>query len=205
MELKQALDELRKGEKRKFDESVDLLISLKGIDMRKDAISVIADVPHKIKDKKICGFLSQKSTIVKTITKAEFDKYKDKKALKNLVKEYDFFIASAPLMPAVATTFGKVLGPTGKMPSPQLGVIMQENEHEIKKLLEKIDKSVKIRAREPSIKMIIGKSSMKDEDIMDNINSVYSAVVNALPGKKENIRKVMIKFTMSKPIKVEMK
>ena len=53
---------------------------------------------------------------MKTITKPEFDKYKEKKELRNLVREHDFFIANAKLMPSVATAFGKALGPAGKMP-----------------------------------------------------------------------------------------
>ena len=48
--------------------------------------------------------------------------------MKKLVKKYDFFLASGPNMPAVATTFGKVLGPVGKMPSPQLGILPSEDE-----------------------------------------------------------------------------
>ena len=110
MELRQALAELRKLEKKKFDQSIDLLVSLKGIDPKKDNIATIANVPNKIKEKKICGFLTKKTELVRTITNLDFPKYREKKALKNLIKEYDFFIAAAPLMPAVASTFGKILG-----------------------------------------------------------------------------------------------
>lgn len=205
METKQALAELRKLEKRKFEQSIDLLISLKGIDTKKDNITTIVNLPHKIKSKKICGFLTKKSDIVKTITNLDFPKYKEKKALKNLVKEFDFFIAAAPLMPAVATTFGKVLGPAGKMPSPQLGILPIEDEKAIKSLVEKIDNSMKIKAKEASIKVSVGKEGMSDEEILANINAVYSGVINVLPIKKDNVRRVMIKLTMSKPIQVEIK
>jgi large subunit ribosomal protein L1 len=205
MELKEALSELRKNEKRKFDQTIDLLVSLKGIDLRKDNISLVSTIPHKIREKKVCGFLEQKSDLVKTVTKPEFDKYKDKKALKLLVRDYDFFIASAKLMPSVATTFGKALGPAGKMPSPQLGVIMQETPEAIKALLERISKSIKIRAKEPAIKVAIAKESMSDDHIIANIRAVFNDIINTLPAKKENVRKVMIKFTMSKPLVVEIK
>jgi ribosomal protein L1 len=33
----------------------------------------------------------------------------------------------------------------------------------------------------------------------------YNGIVNALPTKKENVKNVMIKLTMSKPVKVEVK
>jgi large subunit ribosomal protein L1 len=149
--------------------------------------------------------LDKKTEIVKTISKLDFPKYKDKKALKNLVKEYDFFIAAAPLMPAVATTFGKVLGPAGKMPSPQLGILPVEDENAIRNLLERISKSIKLRVKEAAIKVSVGKESMSDEQIIANASAVYSGLVNALPVKKDNVRKVMIKLTMSKPIQVEIK
>jgi len=203
MELKEALAELRKNEKRKFDQTVDLLISLKGIDLRRDTISIVSTIPHTFKERRVCGFLENKSDIVKTITKPEFDKYKDKKLLRNIVRDYDFFIANAKLMPAVATVFGKALGPLGKMPSPQLGVLAQETPDSIRAILERISKSIKIRAKEPAIKVAVGKESMDDEHLIENINAVYRDIVNALPGKKENVRKVMLKLTMSKPIVIE--
>ena len=114
MELKEALKELRSEKnKRKFDQSIDLVINLRGIDLRKDNIAIIINIPHKVKDKKVCGFLTKRSPLVKTITQLEFPKYKEKNELKNLVKDYDFFIAIPKLMPTVAKSFGKVLGPAG--------------------------------------------------------------------------------------------
>jgi len=205
MELKQALQELRKLEKRKFDQTIDLIVNLKGVDIKKDNISAVIDLPNKIKDKSVCAFLTKKSELVKTITQAEFIGYKDKKPLKNLVKKYDFFMANASLMPSVATTFGKVLGPAGKMPSPQLGILLVESDAKIQAELDKISKSIKMRAKESSIKLIVGKESMSDDQIIANIGAVYSSVVNALPTKRENVKSVMLKLTMSKPIKVEVK
>ncbi|MEK6928651.1 MAG: hypothetical protein AABW65_01695 [Nanoarchaeota archaeon] len=205
MELKQALQELRKTDKRNFNQSIDLIINLKGIDIKRDNISAIIPIPHKVKDKKICGFLTKKSNIVKTITLPDFSKYKEKKPLKNLVKEYDFFIATAQLMPSVATTFGKILGPLGKMPSPQLGIVMKEDDATIEQLIDKIAKSVKIKVKEPSVKIIVGKENMKDEQIIENILAIHNGFVNVLPTKKENIKSIMIKLTMGKPVNVEIK
>ncbi len=203
MNIEEALKELRKGKKLKFDQTVDLLISLKGIDLRRDNITLVSTIPHAFSEKRVCGFLETKSDLIKTITKPEFDAYKEKKALKALVRDYDFFIASPKLMPAVATAFGKALGPSGKMPSPQLGVVAQETPEAIKVLLARIAKSIKIRAKEPSVKVAIGKQSMSDEHLIQNIKTVYNDVINVLPAKKENVRKVMVKLTMGAPVKVE--
>lgn len=203
MKLQEAIAELRKQEKRKFAQTVDAIINLKGIDLKRESVNTVISIPHKTKDKKVCAFLNNKSSLLDTITKPEFGKYKEKKALKNLVKNYDFFIASAPLMPLVATTFGKVLGPAGKMPSPQLGVLAQETDDAIKSVLERISKSIKIRVSEASIKIGLGPESMKDEELIENFGAFYRGILNALPKKQENIKNVLLKFTMTKPVKVE--
>ncbi|MBI3333874.1 hypothetical protein HYZ97_00090 [Candidatus Pacearchaeota archaeon] len=205
MNVKEALVALRKEKKRNFEQSVDLLISLKGIDLKRDSVTAIINLPHQVREKRVCAFLSKKSSLVPTITNLDFAKYKDKKELKNLVKKYDFFIAEAKLMPQVATVFGKALGPTGKMPSPQLGVLMQDDEAALKALLARIAQAIKIRAREPSIKISVGKENMSDEQILANAEAVYHGVINVLPIKKDNVRSVMLKLTMSAPLKVEMK
>ncbi len=203
MNVKEALEELSKEEKRKFAQSIDLIVNLKGLDLRRENINLIVNIPHKIKDKQVCGFLDKESDLLNTIAKIDFPKYKDKKSLKNLIKQYDFFIAAAPLMPSVATTFGKILGPAGKMPSPQLGIIFQETPEIIKQELSKISKSIKIRVKEASIKVSIGNEKMKQEEIIENLKTVYQAITNALPKKIDNIRSAMVKLTMSKPIKIE--
>ena len=204
MKLNEAIAEIRKEEKRKFEQSVDLIINLKGIDPKKESVNVVLALPHKIKEKIIGAFLTQKSNLVDTITEPEFKNYKGKKDLRKLVKHYDYFIAVAPLMPKVATAFGKVLGPAGKMPSPQLGIIAQENENEIKKVLEKISSSLKIRVKEASVKLVVGRENMSDKEIIENTEAVYKAVEAALPKKRDGIRSVMIKLTMGKPARVEM-
>lgn len=200
-----ALAELRKHEKRKFQQSVDLIINLKSFDIKRENVSLFVNLPHKSRDIKVCAFLNTKSKIVETITKSEFDKYKNKKDVKKLTKNYDFFIAHASLMPSIAQVFGKYLGAAGKMPSPQLGIITNDSDSEIQKIIGRAERTVRVRTKEPSIKLIIGKEDMKDEDIEENIAAVYNALLNALPRKKDNIRSVLVKFTMSKPSKIKIK
>ena len=149
--------------------------------------------------------MTKKSELIRTITQPEFPKYKDKDALKDLVKEYDFFISHISLMPSVATTFGKALGPAGKMPSPQLGVLPSEDEAAIKAVLNKISHSIKVRLKELSLKISVGKENMGDEKIIENVLAIYNGLINVLPTKKENVKSLMLKLTMSKPIMVEIK
>jgi len=205
MELKEALSEIRKGKSRKFEQSVDLIINLKSIDVKRTGFNIIILLPNIIKEKKVCGFLKEKSSLVKSIGEPEFKKYGEKGALRKLVNEYDYFIASAELMPKVASNFGRILGPTGKMPSPQLGILMKGTDEEIRENLDKISRSLKIRLKEASIKVMAGKEKMDDEKIIQNIKAIYEPIVNGLPKKNENIKNVMIKLSMGKPIKVEIK
>ncbi|NMB66867.1 hypothetical protein GYA25_02310 [Candidatus Woesearchaeota archaeon] len=204
-ELKKALLELRKEEKRKFDQTVDLFVNLQKIDLKKTQLNFFVSVPYKIKEKKICAFLEVKNKNVDTIVKSDFKKYSDKKLIKKLARDYDFFIAQASVMPLVATTFGRALGPTGKMPSPQLGILMNVDDKSILELKEKINSSVKIKLKEASIKVAIGKESMKDEELIENILTVYNALLKNLPRNKENIKNIEIKFTMTKPQKIRLK
>ncbi len=204
-QLKKALAELRKEKERKFDQTVDLVINLQKFDIKRNSVNITVSVPYKIKDKKICAFLEARNKNIDTIIREDFKKYSDKKALKELAGKYDFFIAQASIMPAVATTFGRTLGPAGKMPSPQLGIIINADDKTIEELKDKISTSVKIKTKEPSIKLPIGKQSMKDEEIIENITGVYNAVLKELPKNKENVKNVEIKFTMTKPIKINIK
>lgn len=209
MELKEklikALTELRKGKERKFNQTLDLVINLQKFDVRKNSINLVVPVPFKIKDKKICAFLETENKNITTITKESFKKYSDKNELKKLVKKFDFFIAEAKLMPIVATTFGKVLGPAGKMPSPQLGIMMKVDDKTIEDLKNKINHSIKLRTKEASIKIPIGKQSMKDEELIENILAFYNVIVKELQRNKENIKNIEIKFTMTKPQKIKLK
>jgi len=204
-ELKKALEELRKGKERKFDQTVDLIINLQKFDVKRENVNIFVSVPHKIKEKKIAAFLETKNPEVDTITLNDFKTYSEKNALKKLVKKYDFFIAQASLMPKVATTFGRILGPAGKMPSPQLGILMQVNEKSLNEVKTKVNNSIKIRTKESSIKVPIGKQSMKDGEIIANVESLYKAILKVLPKEKENVKNIEIKFTMTKPYKISLK
>jgi large subunit ribosomal protein L1 len=204
-DLKKALEELRKGKERKFDQTVDLIINLQKFSVKKDAINIVVNVPHKIKDKKVAAFLETKNPLVDTITLAEFKKYSDKKETKKLVKKYDFFMAQGSLMPKVATTFGRTLGPAGKMPSPQLGIILNADEKSIKEIKAKVNNSIKIKTLEASFKVAVAKQSLKDEEIIENAMAVYNEISKALPRNQDNIKNVEIKFTMTKPVKIKIR
>jgi len=202
MKIQEAIKQLRTEEKRKFIQSLDLIINLQKIDPRKESINTVVKLPHP-PVKHLGAFLTKKSPIIDTITKEEFELYKDNKAMKRLAKKYDAFIASAPLMAAVATKFGRFLGPLGKMPTPQAGLVMQETEANIKEAVEKMSSSTKLRVKEKSIKLSVGKEDMTDANLIENVTEVIKSISELLPNRKDNMKDISIKWTMGKPVAID--
>jgi large subunit ribosomal protein L1 len=207
MKFKEALAELRSStEKRKFDQTLDLIVNLKSFDPQRETINTFVILPYPAKKKKVAAFLDtiKKSDSVPLILSKSSIETANPKEMKKYAKEYDFFIASAKLMPLIAAKLGKVLGSAGKMPDPKIGcVLMQEQEPLLKEAVEKLSKTIKIKAKEKSLKIALAKESMSDEQIIENLEQTFKIVSNALPKRELNIRNVTIKFTMSKSIKVQ--
>ena len=83
-----------------------------------------------------------------------------------------------------------------------MGIIASTDEKTIRELKEKINNSIRIRTKEPSIKLCVGKQDMKDGEITENITAIYNSVIKSLSKGKENIKNLEIKFTMTKPKKI---
>ena len=201
MEIKKAIEELRKEKKRKFVQTFDLIVNLKNFDVRKEALNTFVSVPHGI-ERKLAGFLTKRSGLVDSITEADFVKYKDLKDIKKLAKMYDAFIAVAPMMGKIATKFGRVFGPMGRMPSPQAGIIAVESDDAIKEMVEKMNRSIRVRNKEMAIKLGVGKENMSDDELAENVEAVLKGLEKLLPRGRDNIKEVLVKFTMSKPVKL---
>jgi large subunit ribosomal protein L1 len=202
LSISEAIKELRNFEKRKFIQTVDIIINLQKFDSRKESINSFVQVPNTYQ-RDIAAFLTTSVRGIDVILKDTFESYKNLRDAKRLAKKYDMFIAAAPLMGAVATKFGRALGPSGKMPSPQLGIIVKEDEETVSKLVEKMGKSIKIRTKEKVIKVGIGKEDMSDEKLKENISSAIKGIIDLLPQKKDNIKNILIKFTMTPSIKID--
>ena len=108
MDKSQVTQTLKKAkensQKRNFTQSIDLIINLRDIDLKKPEQSVnFFHTFHYAKGKKvkICAFVGPelmpqaKKTCDMAISVDDFAKYEDKKQAKKLATEYDFFIAQA--------------------------------------------------------------------------------------------------------------
>jgi len=197
--------------KRKFKQSYDLIINFKGLDLKKPdhQVDTFVTLPYsRGKKLKICALVGpelneQAKTIFDSVIASEtFDRYKDKKEIRKLSNSADFFIAQANIMAKVATTFGRVFGPRGKMPNPKAGAVVLPNAN-LKPVYEKFQNTVRATAKTaPMIQVPIGTEEMKIEDVAENGMTVYKQVVQALPNEKHNIKDICIKLTMSKAVKI---
>jgi len=200
----EALKKLRENsKKRNFVQSVDLIINIRGIDLRRPENRFEKDVflPHgRGEDAKIVVFSdTYRNLNVPVLTSKDVEALgKNLREAKKLAKKTDFFLAEPRLMPLIGRYLGKVLGPRGKMPR----IIRVEP----MKMIEQYKKAITIRLKtNPVIQCLVGKENMKDEEIADNIMEVIKSAVQSLPKKEANIKNIYLKFTMSKPIKIEVR
>ncbi len=211
-ELQSALQKAKDiSEKRNFKQSYDLIINLKGLDPKKPEHQVDAFItlPHsKGKKVKVCALVAAelegqaKEIFDFTILSDNFDKYKDKKETKKIANNFDFFIAQANIMPKVATVFGRVFGPRGKMPNPKSGGVVAPNAN-LKPLYEKLQRTVRATTKNaPLLQCSIGTEDMNNNDVVENALTVYNTVLPLLPNESHNVKNVYIKLTMGKPVKI---
>jgi len=199
------------SEKRNFRQSFDLIINLKGLDLKKQEhqIDAFITLPHaRGKKVRVCALVgaeleSQAKGIFDSVILSDnFEKYKEKKDVRKVANSFDFFVAQANMMPKVATTFGRVFGPRGKMPNPKSGAIVPPNAN-LKPLYEKLQRTIRANAKTaPSIQCPIGTEEMDINDVTENALTVYNSIIHILPNEKHNIRDVYVKLTMGRPVKV---
>ena len=194
-------------EKKKFNQSVELIITLKDIDVKKGfALNEVVNLPHPASKKaSVCvvggGDLTlraRKADADRVIEAEELDRIgTNKKEAKKLVKEYDFFVADTSLMPAVGKALGQYLGPRGKMAAP-----IQFNAP-IETILNRFRTSVRVRSKaQLTVSCKIGDESMSDEDLANNALAVMAAIEKKLPSGDKNIKGVIVKLTMGKIVKL---
>ena len=200
----------KKLSKRGFVQSVDLIVPLTGLDLKKPEhqVDFFAQLPSGSgKKMKVCALIGPelqpeaKSACDSMVLQEDFASYgKNKKGLKKLARQYDFFIGQANIMPQIAATFGRVLGPRGKMPNPKAGCVVPPKAA-LKPLVEKLQSMIHVSARTvPMVQCKVGNESLADAALAANIMVVYDQLVHTLPGGEQNIKSVSVKLTMGAPV-----
>jgi large subunit ribosomal protein L1 len=214
LETKTVLDAVKqvreKSEKKKFNQTIELIINLRDIDMKKPEgkIQETIELPHTPgKKAKVCviaggelALKAKKAGAELVIGSSELEALAtDKKRQKQLANNYDIFIAEAPLMPLVGKTLGAILGPRDKMPKP-----VPPNA-DVQAQLEKWKKNITIKLRsQPVIQCSIATEDMKDEEIAENVMAIVRRLEGKLKRGLKNITSICLKTTMGPLVKIRL-
>jgi len=197
----EAIKELRKvSSKRNFNQSFDLIVNLKEFDTKKSENKINEEfvLPHGRGDVKVVVFSDTlKGLECEVLTSKDVENLaKNKRAARKFIKETDFFLAEASMMPLIGKHLGQFLAPRQKMPKVISG--------NVESMIKNLKKSVRIVVKSsPVIQCIVGKEDMKDEEICENIESLLKHLEAVLPKGKRNVKNVLLKLTMSKPVEIK--
>jgi len=208
-QLVEVIKKAKESEKaRKFQQSIELILVFKDIDVKKGfAINETIQLPKKMsKSASVCiiaagdlGIKAKNAKADRVMNEAELIQLgKNKRESRKVINKYDFFLADTKLMPTVGKVLGQLLGPRGKMPTP-----IPFNAP-VEALLERFRTSVGVKVKGSlSLSCKIGEESMEDADLAANASAVAAIIEKKLPNGDKNIRKIMIKTTMGKAIRLE--
>lgn len=172
--LKDAIELLKKTSFAKFDGTVELHINV----LEKGLNGQIA-FPHSTGKKTRVAIASDE--LISDIEKG--------------VVEFDLLLSSPDMMGKLAKV-ARILGPRGLMPNPKSGTI-SDNPQRLAASFAKGQVNFRTELQAPIIHLTVGKMSMKEDELSENIKSVITAIG---PSKIENMT---LKSTMSPGIKVE--
>jgi len=198
--------EAKSGSKeRKFTQAIELIVNFKDIDVKKGfALNEVVQLPKTSSPATVCvmatgdmGTKAKAANADSVIGTEELDKFAaNKRESRKFINKYDFFLADTQVMPVVGKTLGQLLGPRGKMPTPV------PFNADIVAFLARFRTSIKVRSRASlSVSCKIGDVTMEDSDLAINAHTVLAAIEKKLPNGEKNIKKIMIKTTMGKPVK----
>jgi large subunit ribosomal protein L1 len=200
--IKKALEE--KG-KRKFKQSIELIINVRGVDFAKSENRLNLDIvlPKGKGGKELKSAVFAEGNMADearragadlVIQPAEIAGWAEPARVRELVDNY-FLLAQPNLMGAVAKSLGQSLGKRGKLPKPITG--------NIRDLIDRSKKSVRIVSKGkylPVAQALIGTEAMDGEELVENAEAVYDAVKNKV--NEGNIKSVFVKLTMGRPVRV---
>jgi len=200
----EAIKVLKEAPKAKFDETVEIVMSL-GVD-------------PKYADQMVRGFVSMPNGTGKTIRVAVFAKGEKleeaKKAGAELFGGEDLLekiqagemgferCIATPDMMGVVGRLGKVLGPRGLMPNPKLGTVTNEIAEAVKSA-----KSGQVQFKVEANGLVhagIGKLSFSEDAIKQNVAAFVEAVIKAKPAgaKGTYVKKVSLSSTQGPGLKI---
>jgi large subunit ribosomal protein L1 len=195
------------AKERKFTESVEVVLTLRDIDVKKTDLNIneIVYLPHPASKKAMICFFgagdlalrAKNAKIDAVVDPSQLESYAgNKKEAKKLARTYDFFLADTALMPRIGKVLGTSLGPKGKIPTP-----VPPNAP-VETMINRLRTAIRVRSRGSlGVAAKVGDKKLSENDLTENVLAVVQTVAKKLPAGERNIRSVIIKTTMGKPVK----
>ncbi len=203
--LQEGVDLLKNMHHAKFDETVELAVSL-GVDPKHADQMVRGSVvlPHGTGKKvRILVFAKGEKDKEARDAGAEFIGAEDmiEKVSKGWM-EFDRVVATPDMMGTVGR-LGKILGPRGLMPNPKTGTVTFDVARAIREIRQG---KVEYRVEKAGIVQVpVGKVSFGSEQLRQNIESVLESILKAKPAsaKGKYLKSVTLSSTMSPGIPID--
>ena len=197
LSLEEAVQVLSSFDKAKFDETVELSVSL-GVDPKQSSQAVrgTVNLPHGSgKNVRVLVFTQNPEEAL--ASGADFAGLEDLvKKVKDGWFEFDVALATTSAMKEVRSV-ARVLGPRGLMPTPKAGTVTDDLDTAIKAVKAgrvefKMDKT-------GAMAVVVGKRSFSNDQLIENTNSALQAVKDSKPEsfKGKFIKSVYVSSTMS--------
>ncbi len=201
--LNNALEILSRFESAKFDESVEVSISL-GVDPKQSSQAVrgTVNLPHGSgKEVKVLVFTDNPDDAI--AAGADFAGLEDLiKKIKDGWVDFDVALSTTNAMKEVRSV-ARVLGPRGLMPTPKAGTVTDDLGPAIKEVKSgrvefKMDKT-------GAMSVLVGKRSFETSMLVENTEAALEAVHSARPEgfKGKFIKRVYLSSTMSPSLQLK--
>ena len=210
MAEKHSIDTVKKAlevaKPRTFKETVEVALNLREVDLSvpKNRIDEEVLLPKgRGKQVKICVFASGELAMKVrpvadlVIQPQEIEEYAgNKRKAHILARNFDFFVAEAPLMPVIGKRLGIVLGPRGKMPRPLPPTADPSN------MIKNNPNTVRGRSKDRrTFHATIGTRCMPPEDLAENLDALVRRVMGKLERGRDNIASAYVKTTMGPAVR----
>ena len=197
--IKEALDLVKKNSTTKFDESIDisLKINLKQTKGGDFSLRTVVNLPNGSGKKNKIDFLCEPD-MTDEAKKAGADIVGSDDLLEKIASgKFDFTkLICPPEMMGKIGKYGKVLGPKGLMPNPKLGPVATDLVKAIKDIKTGL---VEIRNdKDGNLASTIGRKSFSAEKLLENYNHFVESVKKEKPDtiKGEFIKGIFLTSTM---------
>jgi large subunit ribosomal protein L10Ae len=186
--------------KRRFLETVELQIGLKSYDPAKDKrFNGSLVLPHACRPRlKVCVLGDElhcdeaRVAGIDFLGVEELTKFKrDKKLVKKLAKQYDFFFASQTVIRQIPRLLGPGLNKAGKFPT------LLEHKTPLKEKVEQMKATVKFQLKKVTcLGVAVGHVKLSHADLELNVRLAVNFLVSLLKKNWQNVKSLYLKSSM---------